>query len=784
MPTEAEFRSLIEECKKAYEQEELMDAKKFIESKVEQLLTVLENNDLMKRFGESITNLLEKVGKYEEAKQVFEKYYWEIKHPPGRTKRYRAGISPYYKDPQQVQDEAMQKRDIEILESIRFKYKHQNEFSWCGIHEKKLIDGLCPESKKTLIYPHSLDSIEFKWRRIKHTTCIAANGISVKPSFDSSELISGELWKVRLTLTNLNDRIRDLQIELGSCDHLTLKECTLTPSNKENYPLILNEHNSLIKEGKNWAIRTAEKDDIFTINFTFLVKVNSGTKIGCSLDNFFKIKYSDFEDSCPTIPLTIYPACELLLPKIVEYFKKEIWSEIEGFIEFCEVSKELKDKAYLTFEPSRELLEKLLKELGDQKIINYEINKPQNEFRLTNFDEVSMLEFETEGVLSEEERYYRRDIIEHEKPVEVEQKRELEEVKVGQIDITRKLNILSDRFLFFVRVENLHSDIAIHDVQVHLILPDSLKVSEGTSEIDKLGRIKAHEDGAAKFFVECGVMCKRGDEINATILYNDEKGNLQRVPMEPYLIDRCVYTESVELGKEEVETLKTQSKEETIYVDPDMVPDMSLKKFQDLLQNNLNMRPKRINANSIQFMGQTLKTQEPLLIETTLNANGYSFNLYGNEQNQIGLATVLQCIIRDVIRAEVRDLKDWLSEKLTYLETVNRDTYNQVKINTHIPYLLEEKATAKTLQRFFKNLGKMIENKTLTVDQVNETLHYFKAALEDHLMMKNLLEKSKWGKFLDYLKSGFKFTLGEVFGTLIGKGIDGIINLIQEHLSH
>ena len=117
------------------------------------------------------------------------------------------------------------------------------------------------------------------------------------------------------------------------------------------------------------------------------------------------------------------------------------------------------------------------------------------------------------------------------------------------------------------------------------------------------------------------------------------------------------------------------------------------------------------------------------------------------------------------------------------LERLVVDTYRQTQVNAYTPYLLEEKEPEKAIDRFFRNLEKMARECNMTEEQIVERIQIFKSALEQHMEKTKLLEKDKWEKALDYLKSGVKKVLGTIIGTLTEKGIDELVSLIKAHLS-
>ncbi len=226
---------------------------------------------------------------------------------------------------------------------------------------------------------------------------------------------------------------------------------------------------------------------------------------------------------------------------------------------------------------------------------------------------------------------------------EIKPEIKLKEKEEDLVKITRKLDVLKDRFQFFVRVDNISPYTAINKVSVHMILPDSLNVATGKTEIARLGTIKPQGFGTAKFIIECGEFCKAGDQIHATVHFYDRIGELRIARMKSYPLDRCIYTERVELLDMEITQLKA-NEPKTVTFD---IADISSEEVQQVFEQNLNLKPKLIDENNIEFMGQT-KNHEPLLIDTNITSKEISFDLYGEEVNQMGLAQVLICLKNEI----------------------------------------------------------------------------------------------------------------------------------------
>ncbi len=214
--------------------------------------------------------------------------------------------------------------------------------------------------------------------------------------------------------------------------------------------------------------------------------------------------------------------------------------------------------------------------------------------------------------------------------------------------ITRKLDIVKDRFKFYIRIDNNSLTVALTDVEILLKLPPSLKLDEkASSKVVSIGRINPGGFGTANFVIECTELCKKGDQIDATLEFYDASGKLQRTFMDPYPIDRCVYTEKRDLIEKEVQELQSKSPKTINYDREHLTRD----EIEDLFARNLNLTPRPLTANTILFMGQTLG-QEPLLINAAISPQTVQFEIYGNEENQIGLAQQLICMQKQLQKIE------------------------------------------------------------------------------------------------------------------------------------
>ncbi|MHA1271497.1 MAG: tetratricopeptide repeat protein [Candidatus Helarchaeota archaeon] len=353
------------------------------------------------------------------------------------------------------------------------------------------------------------------------------------------------------------------------------------------------------------------------------------------------------------------------------------------------------------------------------------------------------------------------------------------------IEVKRKLKIVNDHFEFYVKIENLDNVLALNNVVVHLILPNSLKERSGKKLVE-LGRILSNKYATAKFIIECSAICKKGDVINANILYYDKSGDLINIKMEPYPIDRCVYTEGVELTETKIKDLKGKIPEKITYD----LPDITIEEIRNKIEKEIDLKSIEVNSSQIQFMGKTLD-DEPILVDVSKDKNSldrFFLKIYGKKENQIGIGEILLCILHELYNIKEMEAEaligiEKLSDGLAYLVTLTNDTYDQVKINRNIVYLIKENASEKVLKRVFRNIEKLVRKEYLKEDQVKPILENFTKALEQHILLGKLLDKTKWGKFLDYLKKSFKILLENAFGAVIGGVADKLIKLIESAIN-
>jgi len=108
---------------------------------------------------------------------------------------------------------------------------------------------------------------------------------------------------------------------------------------------------------------------------------------------------------------------------------------------------------------------------------------------------------------------------------------------------------------------------------------------------------------------------------------------------------------------------------------------------------------------------------------------------------------------------------------------------SRVQIIQWTLYLIQGKANLKTLKQFIKTLENLLRDQKISQQDAGSLLKTFTIALDDHLLREKLLEKSKWGQFLDFLKDLLQSSFGGgLIGGLFAKAIGELIQVIQAHI--
>lgn len=379
MPTDKEIQSLITECEDAYEQGNY----EFVESKFEQLLKVIEHSGYLRL---PIAMIFEKMGKYDTALRIMEKYY-DLLLDTHLGSPHRPHDPRWTPSQERVKEfNELKDQSYDIKRRLNWKIAHQNELNYCGLHGEKLLDGMCPRSKKRshreIYMGEPQEDIE----------CFAVNYLSIIPQFDKSELFSEDPWKIQLIIKNVKDRIYNLKFELELCNYLSFKKCIFsTKDQKVSDVLTLTDDNFLVKEENEVILKKYfEKGDYFLLNLSFRTKSDAESEISVPFHYFLKIKYDDknkehtFEDQCLPFRITIYPSLDKLFNKLLEYLRKEKLIDVPVTFQF--IRKELED--IFTLKLSKDILSKILNLLQALNAIEYLVDEDREELTITNIHPV------------------------------------------------------------------------------------------------------------------------------------------------------------------------------------------------------------------------------------------------------------------------------------------------------------------------------------------------------------------------------------------------------------